>query len=42
LTTRRGLLHRDVPLMEVPRIAIHEDVSSTIPMFRSRILCRKF
>lgn len=42
VTTRKGLLKRDLPLMEVPRIAIHEDVSNTIPMFRSRILFRKF
>ena len=42
VTTRKGFLGRGIPLMEVPRIAIHEDVSSTIPMFRSRILLRKF
>lgn len=38
VTTRKGLLQRGVQLMEIPRIAIHEDVTNTIPMFRSRIL----
>lgn len=42
VTTRKGFLARGAPLMEVPRIAMHEDVSNTIPMFRSRILFRKF
>lgn len=42
VTTRKGFLARDTPLMEIPRIAIHEDVSDTIPMFRSRILLRSF
>jgi peptidoglycan/xylan/chitin deacetylase (PgdA/CDA1 family) len=42
VTTRKGFLAQSIPLMEVPRIAIHEDVSNTIPMFRSRILLRKF
>lgn len=42
VTTRKGFLGSGMPLMEVPRIAIHEDVSNTIPMFRSRILFRKF
>ncbi len=42
VTTRKGFLTRDIPLMEIPRIAIHEDVSNTVPMFRSRILLRKF
>jgi peptidoglycan/xylan/chitin deacetylase (PgdA/CDA1 family) len=42
VTTRKGFLAHGIPLMEIPRIAIHEDVSNTIPMFRSRILLRKF
>jgi len=42
VTTRKGFLGSGMPVMEVPRIAIHEDVSNTIPMFRSRILLRKF
>ncbi len=42
VTTRKGFLAPGMPLMEIPRIAIHEDVSNTIPMFRSRILFRKF
>jgi len=41
VTTCKGFLSRGTPLMEIPRIAIHEDVSNTIPMFRSRILFRK-
>ena len=42
VTTHKGFLDSGMSLMEVPRIAIHEDVSNTIPMFRSRILLRKF
>lgn len=42
VTTRKGFLGYGTSLMEIPRISIHEDVSSTIPMFRSRILLRKF
>ena len=42
VTTRKGFMAPGIPLMEVPRIAIHDDVSNTIPMFRSRILFRKF
>lgn len=42
VTTDKGFLDRGTKLMEVPRIAVHEDVSSTIPMFRSRILFGKF
>jgi peptidoglycan/xylan/chitin deacetylase (PgdA/CDA1 family) len=42
VTTRKGFLERGMPRMEIPRIAIHEDVSNTIPMFRSRILFKKF
>lgn len=42
VTTRKGFLERNMPLMKIPRIAIHDDVSNTIPMFRSRILLRKF
>lgn len=42
VTTHKGFLGHGMPLMEIPRIAVHEDVSNTIPMFRSRILFRKF
>jgi peptidoglycan/xylan/chitin deacetylase (PgdA/CDA1 family) len=42
VTTQKGFMDHGMPLMEIPRIAIHEDVSNTIPMFRSRILLRKF
>lgn len=38
VTTRRGYLDSKKSLMEVPRIAMHEDVSSSIPLFRSRTL----
>jgi len=42
VTTKKGFLGRDTPLMEIPRIGIHEDISNTIPMFRARILLEKF
>ena len=42
VTTRKGLFDRDTSLMEIPRVAMHEDVSSSTPMFRSRILFPKF
>lgn len=42
VTTRKGFFDRDISLLEIPRIAVHEDVSSSIPMFRSRILSPKF
>jgi len=42
VTTCKGFIAHNTPVMEVPRIAIHEDVSNTIPMFRSRILFRRF
>jgi len=42
VTTRKGYLAKDTPPFEVPRIGMHEDVSSTIAMFRSRIIFRNF
>jgi len=42
VTTRKGLFDHSTPLLEIPRVAMHEDVSSTIPMSRSRILFPKF
>jgi peptidoglycan/xylan/chitin deacetylase (PgdA/CDA1 family) len=42
VTTRKGFLKVDTPLMEIPRIGIHEDISNTIPMFQGRILLEKF
>lgn len=42
VTTRKGYFDRSISHMEIPRIAIHDDVSSTIPMFRSRILFPHF
>lgn len=38
VTTRRGFLTKDTPLMEIPRIGIHEDISNSIPSFWGRIL----
>jgi len=38
VTTKRGFLTNDAPLMEIPRIGIHEDISDTIPKFWGRIL----
>jgi peptidoglycan/xylan/chitin deacetylase (PgdA/CDA1 family) len=42
VTTRKGYLDGKTPLMAIPRIAMHDDVSNTVPMFRSRILFRRF
>jgi len=42
VTTCKGFVGENTLLMEIPRIGIHEDVSNTVPMFRSRILFRKF
>jgi len=38
VTTHKGFFDCSVSLMEIPRVAIHDDVSNTVPMFRSRIL----
>ena len=38
VTTRKGLIDHKLPLLEIPRIALHEDISATIPMFRSEII----
>lgn len=42
VTTRKGLLGHAIPFLEIPRIALHEDVSATIPMLRSKILLHAF
>jgi peptidoglycan/xylan/chitin deacetylase (PgdA/CDA1 family) len=42
VTTRKGFLGHNTPLMEIPRIAIHEDISGTVPLFQGRILLEKF
>ncbi len=42
VTTLKGFVAKNTPLMEIPRIGMHEDVCNTIPMFRSRILFNKF
>lgn len=38
VTTKRGYVDKNTPLMEMPRIAMHDDVSKTIPLFFSRLL----
>ncbi|MDX9763246.1 MAG: polysaccharide deacetylase family protein [Desulfomonilia bacterium] len=38
VTTRRGYVDKNTPLLEMPRIAMHDDVSRTIPLFFSRLL----
>jgi len=40
--TRKGFVGNDCDLFEIPRIGIHEDVSCTIPFFRSRIIFKRF
>lgn len=42
VTTSKGLLGHALPFLEIPRIGLHEDVSATIPMFRSKILLHAF
>jgi len=42
VTTRKGFLGHQTPRMEIPRIAIHEDISGTIPMLQGRILLETF
>ena len=42
VTTRKGWFDSFVSMFEVPRIGIHEDVSSTIPLFLGRILFDRF
>lgn len=42
VTTCKDFVDYKTTIMQLPRIAIHEDVSNTIPMFRSRILFKKF
>lgn len=42
VTTRRGWVGLKSPLLEIPRIGMHEDVSQTIPLFFARILLRCF
>lgn len=42
VTTRKGFMGKHTPMMEIPRIGVHEDISCTIPMFQGRILMEKF
>lgn len=42
LTTCRGYLNLETPLLQIPRISIHEDIAGTIPLFRSRMLLPVF
>ena len=40
LTTKRGYVAPDSPLLQLPRIAVHEDVSSSRPLFLWRLVIR--
>ena len=42
VTTTRGFFTKSTSLLEIPRIAIHQDVTSSVPSFRSRILIKGF
>jgi peptidoglycan/xylan/chitin deacetylase (PgdA/CDA1 family) len=42
VTTRKGWVGEGVPLFEIPRIGMHEDVSRTTPLFFARILLKRF
>lgn len=42
MTTRKGWVGECANLLAIPRIAIHEDVSSTLPLFFARILLERF
>ena len=40
VTTKRGLVNGNSPLLELPRIAVHEDVSHTQALFQWRLFVR--
>jgi peptidoglycan/xylan/chitin deacetylase (PgdA/CDA1 family) len=40
VTTRRGFIRSDTPLLELPRIAVHEDVANTTALFQWRLFVR--
>jgi peptidoglycan/xylan/chitin deacetylase (PgdA/CDA1 family) len=40
VTTKRGLVNENSPLLELPRIAVHEDVSHTQALFQWRLFVR--
>ena len=42
VTTRKGWFNKNADLYEIPRIGIHEDISSTIPLFFARLLLERF
>lgn len=42
VTTKKGFFHRGTPVLEIPRIGIHEDISNTVSMFQGRILLEAF
>lgn len=42
VTTKRGYVDKNTPLMEIPRIGVHEDVSNTTSLLFSRLLFRAF
>jgi len=41
-TSRKGWVNNNTDLFEIPRIGIHEDISSTVPLFLSRIILKRF
>lgn len=41
VTTRRGLMASQSPLLALPRIGIHEDVSDSLSLFRHRLLAER-
>lgn len=42
VTTKKGYVCHSTPTFEIPRIAVHDDVSHTTPLFYSRILLNAF
>ena len=40
VTTRRGYIDKSPSLLELPRIAMHDDISYTLPLFLWRLLVR--
>lgn len=42
VTTKRGFVEHGTPLMEMPRIGMHNDVSDSTPRFISRLLLKQF
>ena len=42
VTTKKGWIGPGTNMLEIPRIGMHEDVSSTIPLFLARMYLRRF